>query len=96
MQDNPDGLKAFLAGWMQTIRFMQDNKDKSIAIAAEKTGVSKAVATEGYNDTMPIFNTTGHFEPKALDVLAQSFVETKLLPEKPDMSKLLTEAYLPK
>ena len=33
---------------------------------------------------------------KALDVLAASFVETKLLPNKPDMSKLLTEAYLPK
>ena len=58
--------------------------------------MSKAVATEGYNDTMPIFSTTGHFEPKALDVLAASFVDTKLLPEKPDMSKLLTEAYLPK
>jgi NitT/TauT family transport system substrate-binding protein len=93
---NPDGLKAFLAGWMETIRFMRDNKDKAITIAAEKTGVSEAVATEGYNDTMPIFNTTGHFGAKALDVLATSFVETKLLPEKPDMSKLLTEAYLPK
>ena len=96
IQGNPDGLKAFLAGWMETIRFMRDNKERAIAIAAEKTGVSKAVATEGYNDTMPIFSTTGHFEPKALDVLATSFVETKLLPEKPDMSKLLTEAYLPK
>ena len=93
---NPDGLKAFLAGWMETIRFMGDNKDKSIDIAAQRTGVSKAVATEGYNDTMPIFSTTGHFEPKALDVLATSFVDTKLLPEKPDMSKLLTEAYLPR
>jgi len=96
IQSNPEGLKAFLAGWMETIRFMRDNKDKAIAIAAEKTGVSKAVATEGYNDTMPILSTTGRFEPKALDVLAASFVETKLLPDKPDMSKLLTEAYLPK
>ncbi len=93
---NPDGLKAFLAGWMETIRFMRDNKDKAIAIAAQATGVSKAVATEGYHDTMPIFNTTGRFETKALDVLAGSFVDTKLLPAKPDMTKLLTEAYLPK
>jgi NitT/TauT family transport system substrate-binding protein len=96
IQSNPDALKAFLAGWMETIRFMKDNKDKTIEWAAKDTGVSKAVATEGYNDTMPIFSTTGHFEPKALDVLATSFVDTKLLPAKPDMSKLLTEAYLPK
>jgi ABC-type nitrate/sulfonate/bicarbonate transport system substrate-binding protein len=93
---NPEGLKAFLAGWMETIAFMRDNKAKAIDIASQRTGVSKAVATEGYNDTMPIFSTTGHFEKKALDVLAASFVDTKLLPEKPDMSKLLTEAYLPK
>jgi NitT/TauT family transport system substrate-binding protein len=93
---NPDGLKAFLAGWMETIGFMRDNKAKAIDMAAERTGVSKAVAAEGYDDTMPIFSTTGHFEKKALDVLASSFVDTKLLPEKPDMSKLLTEAYLPK
>ena len=96
IQSNPDGLKAFLAGWMETIRFMRDNKAKAIDMAAQKTGVSKAVAAEGYNDTMPILSTTGHFEAKALDVLATSFVDTKLLPDKPDMSKLLTEAYLPK
>jgi NitT/TauT family transport system substrate-binding protein len=96
IRSNPDGLKAFLAGWMETIRFMRDNKDKAIGMAARITGVSKAVATEGYNDTMPILSTTGHFEPKALDVLATSFVDIKLLPDKPDMSKLLTEAYLPK
>jgi hypothetical protein len=34
--------------------------------------------------------------PDALDVLADSFVDTKLLPSKPDMSQLYTEAYLSK
>lgn len=96
IESNPEALKAFLAGWMETIRFMKEHRDQAIDIAAKRTGVSKTVATEGYDDTMPIFSTTGHFEPKALDVLATSFVETKLLPAKPDMSKLLTEAYLPK
>jgi hypothetical protein len=38
----------------------------------------------------------GRFNPKALDLLATSFVDTKLLPSKPDMAALLTEAYLPK
>ena len=96
IESNPDALKAFLAGWLETIRFMRDNKDKSIALAAKLTDTSPGVAASGYNDTMPIFSTTGRFEPKALDVLATSFVDTKLLPEKPDMSKLITEAYLPK
>jgi aliphatic sulfonates family ABC transporter substrate-binding protein len=96
IKENPEAIKQFLAGWFDTIRFMKEHKDQSIEIASKRTGVSKGVATEGYNDTMPIFSTDGHFQPKALDVLATSFVETKLLPAKPDMSKLLTEAYLPK
>jgi hypothetical protein len=32
--------------------------------------------------------------PDALDVLTDSFVDIKLLPSKPDMSRLYTEAYL--
>jgi hypothetical protein len=32
----------------------------------------------------------------ALDLLANSFIDMKLLPSKPDMSILFTEAFLPK
>ena len=96
IETNPDALRAFLAGWFESIRFMADNKSRAIEIAAKRTGVSNTVATAGYDDTMAIFSRTGKFNPQALDVLATSFVEMKLLPAKPDMSKLLTEAYLPK
>ena len=58
--------------------------------------MSPGVASAIYDDTMPTMSLDGHFNPKALDVLAASFVAMKLLPSKPDMSKLLTEAFLPK
>ena len=45
---------------------------------------------------MPMFTDDGHFDPKALAVLRRSFVEMKILPAEPDMSKLYTEAFLPK
>jgi hypothetical protein len=45
---------------------------------------------------MPIFNLTGRFNPRALDVLSRSFVELGLLANAPDMSKLYTEAFLPR
>src|ERR1043165_7066086 len=79
IESNPDTLKAVLAGWMEPVRFMRDNKDKSMALAARLTDTSPAVAASGYNDPMPIFSTTGRFEPKALDVLGASFVAIKLL-----------------
>jgi hypothetical protein len=45
---------------------------------------------------MPMFSDTGRFDPAALATLAKSYVELKLLPSEPDMSKLYTEAFLPK
>jgi ABC-type nitrate/sulfonate/bicarbonate transport system substrate-binding protein len=96
MQKNPEAVRAFLAGWFETIKYMKDHKDQTVEISSRIAGVSPAVATKNYDAIMPIFSTTGHFEPKALDVLAGSFVEMGLLPAKPDMSKLYTEQYLPK
>jgi hypothetical protein len=57
--------------------------------------VSKSIATANYDELMPVFNPTGRFNARALDVLARSFVEMGSLTEKPDMAKLYTEAFLP-
>jgi NitT/TauT family transport system substrate-binding protein len=92
----PEVLRAFLAGWLETIAYMRDHREETIDIAAKHTGVSRAVAAAGYDDTMPILSVDGHFNPKALEVLASSFVDMHLLPNKPDMSKLYTEAFLPR
>ena len=96
ISSNPAALKAFLAGWFETIAYMHDHRQETIDIAVKHTGVSPTVAAESYDDTMPILSTDGHFSAKALDVLASSFVDTQALPSKPDMSKLVTEAFLPK
>jgi NitT/TauT family transport system substrate-binding protein len=93
---NPGALRAFLAGWFETIAFMGDHRQESIEITARHIGVSLAVAAAGYDDTMPTFSRDGRFEPQALDLLAASFVDTNTLPAKPDMPSLLTAAFLPK
>jgi NitT/TauT family transport system substrate-binding protein len=96
VEGNPDALRAFLAGWFETIAYMRDHKQAIIDITVKQIGLSAGVASAIYDDTMPTMSLDGHFNPKALDVLANSFVDTKLLPSKPDMSQLFTEAYLPK
>jgi ABC-type nitrate/sulfonate/bicarbonate transport system substrate-binding protein len=93
---NPDAVRAFLAAWFETIRYMETHRDETVAIAARVAGVPPTVAARNYDEIMPIFNRTGRFAPKALEVLAGSFVDMGLLPEKPDMSKLYTEQFLPK
>jgi ABC-type nitrate/sulfonate/bicarbonate transport system substrate-binding protein len=93
---NPEAVRAFLAGWFESVRWMKDHKEQAIEIAARMADVPKSVATKNYDEIMPVFSLDGRFKPKALDVLAGSFVEMGLLPEKPDMSKLTTEQFLPK
>jgi len=96
IEKNPEAVRAFLAGWFETIQYMRSHKEQTIEIASRMAEVSKAVATRNYEELTPIFSQTGRFNPKALDVLAGSFVELGTLPAKPDMSKLYTERFLPK
>ena len=93
---NPQAVRAFLAGWLESVGYMREHPGETIDIAQRVSEVSRSVASRNYQELMPIFNPTGRFNPKALDVLARSFVELGLTPAAPDMSQLYTEAYLPR
>jgi ABC-type nitrate/sulfonate/bicarbonate transport system substrate-binding protein len=92
----PEAIRAFIAGWFETIAFMRANKAQSVEIAADVMGTDKELAAGIYDELMPMFANDGRFNPKALDVLAKSFVELKTLPIEPNMTKLYTETLLPK
>ena len=91
----PDAIRRFLAGWFDTIKYMNTHKDELIKIAADMTKIPADVIASLYGQVMPMFTSDGHFDRKALELLANSFVELKLLPKEPDMSTLYTEKFLP-
>jgi NitT/TauT family transport system substrate-binding protein len=93
--DHPDQLRAFLAGWFDTIAWMRKNKDETVRIAVPVMHQSLEITARAYDEIMPSFSDTGRFDAKALAVLARSFVQMGQLPAEPDMSKLYTEAFLP-
>jgi NitT/TauT family transport system substrate-binding protein len=95
IDSHPEPLRGFVKAMLESVQYMRDHRDQTIDIAMRVAEVSKSVATANYDELMPIFNPTGRFNAKALDVLARSFVEMGSLAEKPDMSKLYTEAFLP-
>jgi ABC-type nitrate/sulfonate/bicarbonate transport system substrate-binding protein len=92
---NPDAVRSFLAGWFDTIAYMHTHRDQTIDIVHRTAQVSPSIATRDYDELMGMFNRTGKFAPKALAVLARSFVEMGTLPTEPDMQSLVTEKYLP-
>jgi NitT/TauT family transport system substrate-binding protein len=94
-QKNPDALKRFLAAWFETIRYMRANREETMRIAQPVMRVPMHIVGRSYDEMMAMFSNTGKFEPKAVDVLARSFVELGMLDSKPDLSKHYTEKYLP-
>jgi NitT/TauT family transport system substrate-binding protein len=94
-QKNPDALKRFLAAWFESIRFMRANKAETVRIAQPVMRVPQHIVERSYDEMMAMFSDTGKFEPKAVEVLARSFVELGMLESKPDLSKYYTEKYLP-
>jgi ABC-type nitrate/sulfonate/bicarbonate transport system substrate-binding protein len=94
--ERPAALRGFLAGWFETIGLMRRDKARSVEIASDVMGTDAPTTASIYDELMPMFSDTGRFDPKALAVLRRSFVEMKTLPQEPDMSRLYTEAFLPK
>jgi aliphatic sulfonates family ABC transporter substrate-binding protein len=94
-EKNPQAVRAFLAGWFDTIAYMHAHREQTIDIVRRTAEISQGVATRDYDELIGMFNRTGRFDPKALDVLARSFVEMGALPQAPDMKTLITEEFLP-
>jgi NitT/TauT family transport system substrate-binding protein len=91
----PDAIRGFLKGWFETIAFMRANKAETVDIAKEVMSKDADITAETYDALMPMFSDDGRFNPKALETLAKSYVDLKVLPEAPDPKMLYTEAFLP-
>jgi NitT/TauT family transport system substrate-binding protein len=97
MENKPDALRRFLKSWFATIKYMQSHKAQSVAIASKVTGAPPALESLEYDHLMPhFFSPDGHFKPDDLAAVAQALVLLKDAVTPPDMSKLYTEAFLPK
>jgi ABC-type nitrate/sulfonate/bicarbonate transport system substrate-binding protein len=92
---HPDRVKRFLAGWIEVIDFMAKNREETIKLVSPVSQLSEDIQTREYDKAMPMLSRDLRFQPKALEVLARSFVELDILPAAPDMKTLYTEEFLP-
>src|SRR5579884_775572 len=93
---NPNAIRAFLAAWIETVNYMRANKAETVKITSGITHFSESVMAREYDLTIGMHTRDCRFEPQALETLKQSFVDMKRIEGELDMSKLYTEAYLPK
>ena len=93
---NPAQIRRFLVAWFDTIAFANANKAATVQIIAEQLRYDPALVARLYDTQMAMYSRDGKFDPKAMAALAKSYVEVNILDHEPDMSKLVTEAFLPK
>jgi ABC-type nitrate/sulfonate/bicarbonate transport system substrate-binding protein len=93
---HPDAIRAFIAGWLETVDYMRAHKAETVKIESAVNHFSENVMSREYDLTIGMFTKDCRFDPESLSTLKQSFVEMRLVPGAVDMSKLYTEAYLPK
>lgn len=95
VQRDPDAIRGFLKGWYQGVAYMAQHRPETIAFARLRDKFSPEVEEKQYETVMPSFSTDGRFPQAAVAPVQSSFVELGILPTEPDMSKFLTEQFLP-
>ncbi|HWE72434.1 MAG TPA: ABC transporter substrate-binding protein [Stellaceae bacterium] len=95
MAGNPDAIRRFLAGWLETIAYMRAHRDESVAVEREVTHASAAVQGKEFDLNLGAFSNDCRFDAETLANLKRSFADLKLTDTPPDMASLYTEKFLP-
>jgi NitT/TauT family transport system substrate-binding protein len=93
---DPNAVRAFVAAWIETVDFIRTHKAETVKIESGVTGLPQSVMSKEYDLTIGMFTKGCRFDAESLATLKQSFIDLKLMSTPPDMSKLYTEAFLPK
>ena len=95
VKSNPDLVDRFLKGVFASIAFMKTHKDETTKIATRVLHQSPAVMSRTWDYEISMFENDGHFDPKAIAVMQQSFVDMGLSSEKIPAATLYTTQFLP-
>jgi ABC-type nitrate/sulfonate/bicarbonate transport system substrate-binding protein len=95
IEKDPEAVRGFLKGWLEGVAYMGAHKDETIAFARNKDHFAEEVEQKQYTNVMPSFSKDGTFPPDAIAPVKASFVDLGILPTEPDMSKYMTEKFLP-
>jgi len=92
---NPQKVGTFVKAFFAVLEYMRTHRDKTIEIADDVLHDGKAVMTGAYDREMPIMSKDGTFDPVALKLIKQSWVELKTLPKEPSDDEILTRRFVP-
>jgi NitT/TauT family transport system substrate-binding protein len=94
IDQHPEVVQRFVDAWFETIAFVKANKAKSVEIAARVLGRSIDVMDRNYDIQIKMMLDDGRFDPKAVAVLKQSFLDMGILNRTPSDEELFTTRFV--
>lgn len=92
---NPDLVSRFLKGFFAAVRFAKENRDETIKVLSPVLNEPPKVLGLIYDHETPILLDDGHIDPKAVDVIKDSFIDMGILDTKPSDDQLFTRQFVP-
>jgi len=96
VKDHPDTVRRFVKAWFDNVAWARAHRTETVAIVQPVLNLSPAIIERVYDTLMPTETRDGKFDPKAMATMRRAVVELGILDAEPDISKLYTEAFLPK
>ncbi len=93
--EKPELVVRFLRGMFASIAYVKSHKDRTVEISSAVLHLGKPLTGRIYDDQLSILSDDGRFDPKAMDVLKESFIDLGILTEKPTDAQILTTRFLP-
>jgi NitT/TauT family transport system substrate-binding protein len=95
--EKTDAVRRFVKAWFETIAYARSSRPETVAFVRDTLGVRDSVAAEVYDQLMPsnFFSTDGVIPAATLAAMSKSFVELKLLPKEENLSRFVTDRFLP-
>ena len=95
LASDPKQVDRFLKGLFATIAYMKTHKAETVKVSVAQMHESQAVAEKTYDDEIGTFSTDGRFDPEAVAVLKQSFLDMGMLKDKPADNQMYDAQFLP-
>jgi ABC-type nitrate/sulfonate/bicarbonate transport system substrate-binding protein len=92
---NPALVDRFLKGLFATIAYMKTHKAETVAISVSAMHEPPEVAEKTYDSEISNFIPDGTFDPKAVAVIKQSFLDMGMLKTEPADDQMFTTRFLP-
>jgi NitT/TauT family transport system substrate-binding protein len=93
---HPATLRRFLQAWFDTVAFARAHREDTIRLSAPHTRLPADAAAKVYDAETPALSTDGRIGQKPLEAVVGSLLALHLVNERPTLSRLYTEEFLPR